>query len=415
MNSIIYLAVGDLEIDCGEDDLFMMHGCLFQRGDLAQIAYEYADNEGEIITQMKEGVTRPLSKIVGRLELMGYTLCAAMRLIKSLAIREGMEVSLFEVFAEILKRADIEHLTNICYGDFDPEESFFEQIVNHLELQFPDCDVPSAYHYFMEFIGNLHPYVKLRLLAENADTATRDVSWAFTGVVESEWVERENIINNLGTTNRKFLIVTEGSSDARVIRHAFNLLRPEVADFFYFVDMEEGYPFTGTGNLYRFCQGLVSIEIENNIIVIYDNDAEGVENYERTSRLDIPKNMRILKLPDCESLREFNTIGPCGKWKADINGCAAAIECYLDLHWKQDNPPIVDWKNYKDSTKSYQGKLLHKDSYKRKFLSLRRREPEYDYSKIEMVLDSLISTSIEIADLVQEPVLYSDQERYPYF
>ena len=413
MNSIIYLAVGDLEIDRGEDDLFMMHGCLFQEDDLTQIAYEYADDEGKTITQMKEGVARPLSKIVGRLELMGYTLCAAKRLIESLAIREEMEVPLFEVFAEILKRADIEHLTNICYSNFDLGESFFEQIVNHLELQFPDCDTPSAYHYFMEFIENLHPYVKLRLLAENADTATRDVSWAFTGVVESEWVERESIINNLRTTNCKFLIVTEGSSDAKVIQHALNLLRPEVADFFYFVDMEEGYPFTGTGNLYRFCQGLVSIEIENNVIVIYDNDAEGLENYEKTSKLGIPKNMRILKLPDCESLREFDTIGPNGQKKANINGCAAAIECYLDLDWKQSEPPIVHWKNYKESTKSYQGELRGKDFYKREFLNLKRRETEYDYSKIQAVLDSLISASIEIADLVQKPVLYSDQERYP--
>ena len=199
-----------------------------------------------------------------------------------------------------------------------------------------------------------------------------------------------------------------------MIHHALGLLKPDVADFFYFVDMEEGYPFTGTGNLYRFCQGLVSIGIENNVVVVYDNDAEGLANYEKTSNLHLPKNMRILKLPDCESLREFNTIGPNGRWKADINGRAAAIECYLDLDWKQGQPPIVDWKNYKDSTKSYQGKLRHKDSYKRKFLDLRRREPEYDYSKIEAVLDSLISASVEIADLVQEPVLYSDQERYPY-
>ena len=124
--------------------------------------------------------------------------------------------------------------------------------------------------------------------------------------------------------------------------------------------------------------------------------------------------MKILKLPDCESLREFNTFGPNGQGKADINECAAAIECYLDLHWKQDKPPIVDWKNYKDSTKSYQGKLRYKDSYKREFLNLKRREPEYDYSKIEAVLDSLISASIEIVELVQKPVLYSNQEHYPY-
>ena len=158
----------------------------------------------------------------------------------------------------------------------------------------------------------------------------------------------------------------------------------------------------------------MSIGIENNVVVVYDNDAEGLANYEKTSKLHLPKNMRILKLPDCESLGEFNTIGPNGQWKADINGCAAAIECYLDLSWKQKKSPIVHWKNYKDSTKSYQGELRGKDSYKREFLNLKRREPEYDYSKIEAVLDSLISASIEIAELVQKPVLYSNQEHYPY-
>ena len=413
MGSMIHLAVGDLEINLGKNDFFMMHGCLFQEDDLTQIAYEYADDEGETIIQMEEGAARPLSKIVGRLELMGYTLVTAKRLIGSLAIGEEMEIS-FEAFAETLKRVDIDHLTNTYHRNFNLGESFFEEIMNHLKLQPLGYDNLSAYHYFVDFIENLHPYVMLRLLAENSDIATRDVSWGFADVVEGGWVERESIISNLGTIHRKFLVVTEGSSDAKVIHHALGLLKPDVADFFYFVDMEEGYPFTGTGNLYRFCQGLVSIGIENNVVVVYDNDAEGLANYEKTSNLHLPKNMRILKLPDCESLREFNTIGPNGRWKADINGRAAAIECYLDLDWKQGQPPIVRWKNYNDSTKSYQGGLQGKDSYKREFLNLKRREPEYDYSKIEAVLDSLISASIEIAELVQKPVLYSNQEHYPY-
>ena len=278
MGSMIYLAVGDLEINWGKNDLFMMHGCLFQEDDLTQIAYEYAGDEDKTIIEMKEGVARPLFKIIGRLELMGYTLHTVKKLIESLAVREGRRVS-FEPFAEILKRADIDDITNTYHKDIDSGEPFFEEIMNDLKLQPLGYDTLSAYYYFVDFIENLHPYAMLRLLAENPNTATCDVSWGFADVVEGGWVERESIINNLGTTHPKFLIITEGSSDAKVIHHALNLLRPEVADFFYFVDMEEGYPFTGTGDLYRFCQGLVSIEIENNVVVIYDNDAEGVENY----------------------------------------------------------------------------------------------------------------------------------------
>ena len=63
------------------------------------------------------------------------------------------------------------------------------------------------------------------------------------------------------------------------------MLRPHIADFFKFVDMEEGYPFSGTGNFFRFTQGLASIGILNNVVVIYDNDAEGTAKLGATQRL----------------------------------------------------------------------------------------------------------------------------------
>ena len=67
--------------------------------------------------------------------------------------------------------------------------------------------------------------------------------------------KREEFVRPLPQSDR-FLIVTEGSSDGKILFHAIRLLRPEIADFFYFVDMEKGYPFTGTGNLLNFCRGL---------------------------------------------------------------------------------------------------------------------------------------------------------------
>ena len=40
--------------------------------------------------------------------------------------------------------------------------------------------------------------------------------------------------------------------------------------------MEEGYPFSGTGNVFRFVQGLISIAVQNQMLVLFDNDAEGL-------------------------------------------------------------------------------------------------------------------------------------------
>lgn len=75
------------------------------------------------------------------------------------------------------------------------------------------------------------------MLAENRENATRNVSWAFADVVEGGWIERECKISSLGIGHTKFLVVTEGSSDAKIIKHTLNLLRPDIADFFYFIDM----------------------------------------------------------------------------------------------------------------------------------------------------------------------------------
>jgi hypothetical protein len=199
------------------------------------------------------------------------------------------------------------------------------------------------------------------------------------------------------------LLVTEGSSDAAILRKAFALLRPHIADFFDFVDMEEGYPFSGTGNVYRFIQGLISIRVLNSVIVIYDNDAEGCANYDRTLELNVPSNMAVLKLPDRAEFAHFPTKGPEGDGEADINGRAAAIECFLDL------PPeaSIRWSNYNAKVGVYQGELIEKERYAREFLRQRSRVEEYDYSKLEALLDHIVSTAIAM----REPSAIEEFER----
>ena len=64
-----------------------------------------------------------------------------------------------------------------------------------------------------------------------------------------------------------------------------------------------------------------------------------VFSYNRTSKLNIPRNMRVLKLPDSPVFADYQTIGPSGRHKADINGRAAAIEGYLDA----GPEPVVRW------------------------------------------------------------------------
>jgi len=160
--------------------------------------------------------------------------------------------------------------------------------------------------------------------------------------------------------------------------------------------MEEGYPFSGTGNLFRFVQGLISIAVQNNVIVVYDNDAEGVVNFNRCRGLNVPANMNILKLPDLPEFSDFETVGPNGRHRANINGQGAAIECYLGL----DGQSCVRWNNYNAKIDAYHGELVGKDRYMRTFLDQEERVAGYDYGKIAAVLDMIIENCVRMREAV---------------
>src|SRR5215217_2628450 len=191
------------------------------------------------------------------------------------------------------------------------------------------------------------------------------VNWQFADIEYGGWARRDQFVKALDPVNR-FLIVTEGSSDAGIIRHALKLLKPHLGEFFDFVDMNEGYPFTGTGNLFNFTKGLISIAVQNKVIILYDNDAEGVASYNLTSRLNLPWNMRVLKLPDLPEFASYSTVGPSGEHRADINSRGAAIACYLDA----GPSPVVRWNNFNKELGVYQGELIGKGDVMRRFYKL---------------------------------------------
>src|SRR5262249_5182415 len=118
-----------------------------------------------------------------------------------------------------------------------------------------------------QLLENFSPLSVLAMLARNPRNLDLNITWRFADVVGGGYVERSDIV--LGPTpEQRFLLVTEGTSDSAILRKALDLRRDDIADFFTFVDTEQGYPFTGTGNLYRFCQGLVSIGISNQVLIL---------------------------------------------------------------------------------------------------------------------------------------------------
>lgn len=386
MRSYISLGVGELELDWGKNFVSRDFSKLFLPTDKKDIPYYYADDE----VILKPGYSTSLGRVKKRLELLGYSL---QKLNNHFQVHndnypdylEQPEIS-FETMLTIFSKINIKDYKNKKeYGDYDLGEyvvenifqnETFKDLKDHIDIK--DKDIGA-------YFENLDPLFTLRLLIENLNNLEMNLEWRTQDVIEGGWTNEKEIFVGVEEAD-KFLIVTEGSSDTFIIKKSLELLRPDIVDFFTFVDMEENYPFTGTGNLFRFCQGLTSIRIQNKTLVLFDNDVEGIDKFKKTKILNLPSHMKIMKLPELEEFTNFLTIGPTGETYENINGKAVAIECFLDL--AKFNPKIR-WTNYNKDLDSYQGSLENKDDYVRNFKSVKSTNDNYDFSKLTRLLDEI--------------------------
>jgi hypothetical protein len=389
MGSMIHLSVGRLEIDWGKNHGFTDHSPLFQPTDLALVPYYYvAEDSEDRVTEYKDGLSKVLWQVIERINLLGYTMAHARLEFEYLSRLNDFnrDKFSFDQLAEALATVDVNGIS----ADYGEGEDFGKFFRRYLYDKLGLAKIVGDEHYVKFNVGygmeNLSAYTVLQLLARNPSAKDLPVTWQFADVAENGWAHWTEFVRQLDQSNR-FLIVTEGSSDAKIIRHALKLLKPHLLDFFDFVDMNEGYPFSGTGNLFNFTKGLISIAIQNNVIIVYDNDVEGVFNFNRTSKLNIPRNMRVLKLPDRPEFCAFETEGPSGDHAGDINGRAAAIECYLDV----GRAPVVRWTSYNRDLDAYQGELVGKTDFMRRFLEVAALDGSYDFSKISAIVEMLIT------------------------
>jgi HEPN/Toprim N-terminal domain 1 len=240
------------------------------------------------------------------------------------------------------------------------------------------------------FFENLDPYLVLRLLAENKDNLDLDVVWRFADVVDGGWVQADDVRSGVSEADT-ILVVTEGSTDGTVLKKSLPVVLPDVADFFSFIDMTDNYPFTGTGNVVRFCQGLARIKIQNRILVVLDNDSAGHDALARIRQLALPRRMRATVLPDLEECRNVHTLGPSGDQHADINGKAVSIEWFLDTQLPGRGAPVVRWTGFNGALGTYQGELVDKQAYTRHFFDHMDR-PNQTWPKLEQLWRHLLRT-----------------------
>ena len=432
MGTEITLDIGGITLSYSKNHLGDDHGSLFHEKDRKrhksdQIDYDYFKETGEDPSEMEMAFIRPLREIVPRLELLGFNLGTAEHeydkffaewgdeyvLIEDDALPPEHNLIGFEEFLKFVTQFPIKIFDNTYDSSFDEERESrihgrfndYENIIKLLQDILGSHGYSEA-SYFGNLISILHPYFVLRLLAENSDNLDEYVIWEYGPLVDAGWASGSEFYPE-ARREETFLIVTEGSSDTKILKKAFKTLRPQIYDFFRFIDVDKEYPFPGTGNLVNFAKGLLNINVQNKIIFLFDNDAVGLEAYNKLLKEPLPTNVRVSILPELDQFRDFLAQGPEGMSRADINRRAAAIECYLDLEYECNSSPRVIWTNYIESLKTYQGSLDNKASYLKIYLN---QNPEtmsdssYNTEKIESLLDSLILECTDIATVILKSV-----------
>lgn len=389
---MITLGVGKLEINWGKNDFYENFRDLFQPNDWKDIKYYYADN----VVEIKKGYSRKLALVKPRLDLLGYTL-ENIKTIYESTYTEYCDVMgeyadpvlTFEEYFNVFSKINLSKVNTLTEDD---DWDFGEYVTKCI---FEDKEIQRLLKKYSlgrksgEFYENLPPRLLVRVLCENPTAKDLPLQWYMADHVENGWSKEEDLSPKLEDKD-KILIVTEGKSDTFIFQTSINKLSPAISDFFYFIDMEENYPFTGTGNLYNFASGLTKIKIQNKTIIVFDNDEAGIFSYKKCQeKLEVISNLKFYHLPDMDEFKNFLTVGPTGDSYQDINGKAVSIECFLDLDFNSPKAPKIRWTIYNEKSNKYQGALISKDEYTRTFKK-HLEDEHYRKDKLYFLINDLI-------------------------
>src|SRR5579871_4319034 len=181
MGSTVHLALGPFEVDWGKNNSLRLHGEIYRPGDVTLVPDVYVGENDQRITEMQQGTSKPLEKVLSRLELLGYTLETSRAEFDSLvnAFAGGDLAVSFDDIAQALAKMDVDSAATDYHEDYDLGEFFAREIFDRIGLKEPEDDESSgrySRYRLGEVMENLHPYVILRLLAENPTNLARPVT-----------------------------------------------------------------------------------------------------------------------------------------------------------------------------------------------------------------------------------------------
>lgn len=159
------------------------------------------------------------------------------------------------------------------------------------------------------------------------------------------------------------IVMTEGTTDARFLKRGLQIVAPDLAGYFTFLD-PDAKAAGGTAQLVKNLRAFAAAGIMNRVIALVDNDAAGREAMKTLSSAPLPERFKVCQLPDLDYVKDYPTLGPTGDTRYDINGRACSVEFYfgLDCLLTASGEPLpVRWTGFNNAINDYQGELVPAD------------------------------------------------------
>ena len=230
------------------------------------------------------------------------------------------------------------------------------------------------------------------------------VTLELTDLLQGGWISDDADLCQV-ESRVPLIILTEGTSDSRLLRDALCTLHPELTEFVRFIDYETANPQGGADHLIQFVKMFVGCAIANPIVVLFDNDAAGHQALAALKRLTLPETVRVTCLPSLPWFASYPTDGPDGRALSNIDGRACAIELYLGkeaLTDSQGQLRPVRWGGYNDKVARYQGQVVGKDDiqkhFERSLAAVRNgdsRREAFDFAGVEAIFDQVFTVLAE--------------------
>lgn len=259
-----------------------------------------------------------------------------------------------------------------------------------------DCNYEQLYTNFRDALiaGELgilgqslksHLYSILSVAPENAI-----VEYDLSDVINNGWVSESEARK---IDFQKILVLTEGRTDVEFIGASIKKLHPHLFSYFHFIDFDEYKVESNASALVKLVTSFSAVNITHPIIVLFDNDTTGLMEMKKLMQVQIPSNIKVLKLPDLKLAKRYPTLGPTGVRRMNINGLACGIEMYLgsDVLIEQEAYIPIHWKAFNEKENKYQGEISDKKLVQEKFRKKLKSEESSNFEEMELILKSIFT------------------------